>query len=39
MTDRPAPTETMADVNHEPPNGDGANRAFERGTEGRTETV
>ncbi len=31
-------TETMEDVNHEPP-ADGANRAFERGTEGRTDTV
>jgi len=31
--------ETMADVSHTPPNGDGANRVFERGTEGRDETV
>jgi hypothetical protein len=31
-------TETMDDVSHEPPS-EGANRAFERGTEGRTDTV
>jgi len=31
-------TETMEDVSHEPP-AEGANRAFERGTEGRTDTV
>jgi hypothetical protein len=29
--------ERMEDVHHEPP-AEGANRAFERGTEGRTET-
>jgi hypothetical protein len=29
---------TMADVSHEPPN-EGASRSFERGTEGRTDTV
>jgi len=32
-------TQTMEDVSHTPPHGDGANRAFERGTEGRDETV
>ena len=31
-------TQRMEDVNHEPPS-EGANRAFERGTEGRDETV
>jgi hypothetical protein len=31
-------TQTMDDVSHEPPS-EGANRAFERGTEGRTDTV
>jgi len=32
--------ETMRDVEHEPPHeGEGATRAFERGTEGRDETV
>jgi len=31
-------TATMEDVNHETPT-DGANRVFERGTEGRDETV
>ncbi|MEF8786591.1 MAG: hypothetical protein V5A45_11715 [Haloarculaceae archaeon] len=31
-------TERMEDVSHEPPS-EGANRAFERGTEGRDETV
>ena len=30
--------ETMADVSHESPN-EGATRSFERGTEGRDETV
>jgi hypothetical protein len=45
MTDDPAPTgpgeeseRTMADVSHESPT-DGANRSFERGTEGRDDTV
>jgi len=33
-----AETERMEDVSHEPPS-EGANRAFERGTEGRDETV
>jgi hypothetical protein len=31
-------TQRMEDVHHEPP-AEGANRAFERGTEGRDETV
>ncbi|PSP82839.1 hypothetical protein BRC83_08485 [Halobacteriales archaeon QS_1_68_17] len=31
--------EKMRDVDHTPPEGDGANRVFERGTEGRDETV
>jgi hypothetical protein len=31
-------TQRMEDVNHEPPS-EGANRAFERGTERRDETV
>jgi hypothetical protein len=31
-------SEQMKDVSHEPPS-EGANRAFERGTEGRDETV
>ena len=31
-------TETMADVDHEPPT-EGASRSFERGSEGREETV
>ena len=35
---RESTEETMADVSHEPPN-EGATRAFERGTEGRDETV
>jgi hypothetical protein len=30
--------DAMRDVNHEPPS-EGANRTFERGTEGRTDTV
>ena len=30
--------ETMEDVDHEPP-GEGANPAFERGTEGRSDSV
>jgi hypothetical protein len=30
---------TMETVDHEPPTGEGANPAFERGTEGRDETV
>ncbi|MFC7135224.1 MULTISPECIES: hypothetical protein [Salinibaculum] len=30
--------ETMEDVTHDPPS-EGANRSFERGTEGRTDTV
>jgi hypothetical protein len=30
--------QTMEDVDHEPP-GEGANPAFERGTEGRADTV
>jgi hypothetical protein len=29
---------TMADVSHEPPT-EGAHRSFERGTEGRTDSV
>jgi len=32
-------TQTMKDVSHTPPTGDGAMRVFERGTEGRDETV
>ena len=32
-------TRTMADVDHTPPHGDGAERVFDRGTEGRSETV
>ena len=31
--------QTMKDVSHTPPTGDGAMRVFERGTEGRDETV
>ena len=32
--------ETMKDVDHEPPNeSDGANRVYERGTEGRDDSV
>ncbi len=31
--------QTMRDVDHTPPHGEGAERAFERGTEGRAETV
>ena len=31
-------TRTMADVDHESP-GEGVTRAYERGTEGRTDTV
>jgi hypothetical protein len=30
---------TMAEVSHTPPHGEGAMRAFERGTEGRADTV
>jgi len=29
----------MSDVDHEPPEGEGANPAFERGTEGRADSV
>ncbi|WP_256463860.1 hypothetical protein [Halorientalis litorea] len=32
-------TEQMADVDHTPPHGEGVNRAFERGTEGKNETT
>ncbi|WP_136715317.1 hypothetical protein [Halorientalis salina] len=31
--------QTMKDVSHTPPAGDGAMRVFERGTEGRDESV
>jgi hypothetical protein len=32
--------ETMKDVDHEPPNeSDGANRVYERGTEGKDDSV
>ncbi|WP_424004242.1 hypothetical protein ACOZ4I_06680 [Haloarcula salina] len=34
----PETDETMEDVDHEPP-GEGVTRAYERGTEGRDETV
>jgi len=35
---REATTETLGDIDHEPPTG-GATRSFERGNEGRDETV
>jgi hypothetical protein len=31
--------QTMRDVDHTPPHGEGVERVFERGTEGRSETV
>jgi len=31
--------QTMDDVDHEPPEGEGANPAYERGTEGRADSV
>ena len=38
-TDTDTDRQTMADVDHTPPHGEGAARAFERGTEGRSDTV
>ena len=38
--DGPEDVETMKDVDHEPPNeSDGANRVYERGTEGKDDSV
>jgi hypothetical protein len=39
-TDEGTDEETMKDVDHEPPNeSDGANRVYERGTEGKDDSV